>query len=194
MPAPKRKRDYRAEYKRRIERGLARGLSRSQARGHPAAKEKYISSPHPIDDAAFQISLKSLRSGKSLTEAAREIRVSPERLRNQARAKGAIRKKGQRWTVKTTLPRKMLIYSNGEARAITLGTLQQASKVGRYMAAVSKFMRNNDPASLSPFIGKFAIDNRGKRHTFETDPNTLYRLAASGGESFEQVYRIVVQQ
>ena len=192
MPKSKQKRNYKAEYQRRIERGLAKGLSRSQARGHPGAKEKYTRKPKPIDDAALQISLKALRSGSTLTQAAREIRVSPERLRNQAKAKGAIRKKGQRWEVIPKLPRQMLIYSKGGASTIVVGTPAQASKAGRYMAAVGKFMRTNDPASLKPFIGKFVADKQGKKHPFETNPNTLYRLAASGMETFEQVYRIII--
>ncbi len=185
-------RDYRAEYARRIERGLAKGLSRSQARGHPKAKEKNVRKPLPIGDAALQISLKELRAGKTLTEAARLIHVSPERLRNQAKAQGAIRRKGRRWVVRDSLPRRMLIYTGGAAIPITVGKMRQASSIGRYMAAVNKFLRTNDPASLKPFIGKSVTDIAGKKHPFETNPNTLYRISASGTESFEQVYRIVI--
>ena len=188
----KQQRDYRAEYERRIQRGIAKGLSRSQARGHPKAKEKNVRKPRPISDDAFQISLKALRSGSTLTEAAASIRVSPERLRNQARQLGLIQRKGRRWIVKKTLPREMLIYSNGEAHAIIVGTFPNASKIGRYMAGVSKFMRSNDPMHLKPFIGKSVSDMRGKSYVFETNPNALYRLSASGGESFEQVYRIII--
>ena len=189
---PKPKRDYRAEYKRRIERGLSKWLSRSQARGHPKAKEKNIRKPRPISDDAFQISLKALRSGKSLSEAAKTIRVSPERLRNQARQLGIIKRNGRRWVVRKNLPREMLLYSNGEAVAITVGTFPNASKVGRYMAAVRRFLRSNDPKHLKPFIGKFATDTDRKKHNFETNPNALYRLSASGADSFEQVYRIII--
>lgn len=189
---PKRKRDYKAEYKRRIERGLAKGYSLSQARGHPTSKEKHVGKTRPIPAEKFQISLKALRSGKSLKDAAREIRVSPERLRNQAKARGAIRKNKGRWTVVTRLSKEMLIYSNGEAYPITLDKPKEASKVGRYMSAVNKLMRSNDPTPLNPFKGKHATDYRSKKHVFETDPNALYRLAASGSETFEQVYRIVI--
>lgn len=188
----KRKRNYRAEYQRRIEKGLAKGLSRSQARGHPKAKEKSIRKRKLINDDAFQISLKALRSGKTLKEAAASIRVSPERLRNQAKELGIIRRQGRRWIVKTNLPRKMLVYSEGEAFAVTIGTLRYASKIGRYMSAVRRFLRSNDPAHLKPFIGKSATDTKGKSYIFETDPNAIYRLSASGGESFEQVYRIII--
>ena len=188
----KQKRDYKAEYKRRIERGLARGLTLSQARGHPKAKEKHIGKSRPIPENVIQISLKELRSGKSLTAIAREVRVSPERLRNQVQARGAIRKKNNRWKPVNDLPREMLIYTNGEEAVITVGKLTEASKIGRYMSAVAKFIRTNNPSGLAKFSKKYAKDIKGKKYLFETDPNTLYRLANSGTETFEQVYRIAV--
>jgi hypothetical protein len=185
-------RDYRAEYARRVERGIAKGLSRSQARGHPKAKEKNIRRPRPISDAALQISLQELRAGKTLTEAARLIHVSPERLRNQAKAQGAIRRKGRRWVVPNSLPRRMLIYTGGEAIPIILGKMTQASKVGRYMAAVSRLLNNNDLDSFKPFIGKSVTDIDGKKYVFETNPNFLYRISASGTESFKDVYKLII--
>ena len=186
------KRDYRAEYRRRVQRGLGKGLSLSQARGHPKVSEKPIRQPRPIADDRLQISLKALRSGKPLIEAAKQIRVSPERLRNQAKALGGIHKKHNRWVVKQTLPRQMLIYSEGEARTITIGRFKYASKLGSYMAAVGRFLSSNDISYLEPFIGKSVKDNRGNIYVFETNPNALYRIAASGQESFEQIYRIVI--
>lgn len=188
----KRKRDYKAEYRRRIERGLAKGLTLSQARGHPKAGEKNIKKPRPIQDEAFQISLKALRSGKTLAEAAKEIRVSPERLRNQAKKRGAIRKKGRRWIVKNDLPRQMLIYTDGTALSITISKFHYASKLGRYMAAVKRFLRSNNPEHLKPFISQSVKDRRDNTYIFETDPNALYRIAASGSETFEQIYRIII--
>lgn len=186
------KRDYKAEYKRRMERGKAKGLTPSQARGHPRAGEKYIRKPKPINDDAFQISLKALRSGKSLADAAREIRVSPQRLRNQANELGAIKKNGGRWIVKDELPRQMLIYSDGEAHTITISEFHYASDIGRYMAGIKRFLRTNDIDHLKPFIGQLVKDIQNKTFVFETDPNAIYRIATTGNETFEQVYRIII--
>lgn len=191
-PTNKQSRNYRAEYQRRIERGIARGFSRSKARGHPKAREKNVRKPRPIDDDAFEISLQALRSGKSLAEAAATIRVSPERLRNQARERGIIKRHGRRWVVKNNLPRRMLIYSKGEAFPIIIGTSRHASRAGRYMSAVKRFLRSNNPAHLKPFIGKSVTDMGGTAHGFETNPNAIYKLAHGNSESFEQVYRIII--
>lgn len=157
-------RDYRAEYTRRVERGLAKGLSRSQARGHPKAQEQNVRIPRPINDDDFQISLRELRSGKTLREVARLIHVSPERLRNQAAIRGAIIRQGRRWVVRDDLPRRMLIYSRGESFAITVGDFAEASMVGRYMAAVSKFLETNDPKPLEAFTKQSVRDRKGNTH------------------------------
>ena len=67
-----------------------------------------------------------------------------------------------------------------------------ASKVGRFMSAVSHFLRTNNPAGLREFEGASVTDVSRKTHTFETRPNALYRLASAHDQSFEHVYRIVV--
>lgn len=188
----KRKRDYRAEYQRRIKRGLARGLTRSQSRGHPTVNEQSIRAPRPIPDKQLQISLKALRSGSTLREVAKQIRVSPERFRNQAMALGAIRKHGGRWIVKKSLPRQMLVYTDGQSLRITISQFREASKLGRYMAGVGRFLSTNDATHLEEFVDKSVKDRKGSRYTLETNPNALYRIAATGSEAFEQIYRIVV--
>ena len=155
MKVSKQKRDYKAEYKRRIERGLARGLTLSQARGHPKAKENHIGKPRPIPDNVIQISLKELRSGKSLTAIAKEVRISPERLRNQIKAKGAIRKKNNRWAIpavsiecKTYLDKTMLQDASTAAG-------QLKSKNSNAMSiVVAEWLKLTDAVNLK----KFKID------------------------------------
>jgi hypothetical protein len=85
----------------------------------------------------------------------------------------------------------MLIYSDGQSLAITVGDFKTASQVGLFMAAAKRFLTSNDPDHLVPFVGRSVVDMAGKRHPFETRPNVLYRLASSATETFEQVYRIV---
>jgi hypothetical protein len=192
---PRKPRNYAAEYKRRLEKWLRRGFSRSQARGHPKPGELAIRSrrqPAALEDERLQRGLRILRQEKNLRAAARTIGVSPERLKHAAASKGAITKEGRRWVLNPDLPRRMLIYSRRHAVQITVGDQASASLVGRYMAAVGKFLDSNDRDSLTPFVGQSVTDISGKSYPFETNPNALYRLTSAGGESFEAVYRIVV--
>jgi len=188
----KRKRDYKAEYRRRIERGIAKGLTRSQARGHPKATEKPVRKPKPIPDDKLQISLRDLRKGHGLAHAAKQIRVSPERLRNQAVEQGFIAKERGRWVINPNLSRQMPVISNGQMFTLTFSSPALISRVGQFNAAVGHFLSSNDIAFLEPFFNETVIDSNGNEHLLETDPNALYRLAASGMEAFENVYRYTV--
>ena len=188
-------RDYAAEYARRIARWLAKGLSRSQARGHPKPGEGALivrKRRVPLDDERLQRALRVLRQDRNLSAAAKAARISPERLRQVAASKGAITKQKRRWVVNPALPRRMPIYSQGRQIAVTVGGLSSASLIGRYMSAVGNLFKSNDRKWLQPFIGQSVADISGKAYPFETNPNALYRLASTGGDSFEQVYRIVV--
>ena len=191
----KRKRDHKSEYARRVRLAAERGLSRSQARGHPKPGEAAVSKrqlQYPIEDSRLQLGLKLLRQGRPLTKVAKEIHVSPERLRNYGGRKKAIEKRGRRWVVRHDLPRRVLIYSAGQELAITVGDFETASLVGRYMAHVRWFLESNNRAHLKSFAGKSVKDIDGDSYPLLTDPNALYALAHASETSFEQIYRIVV--
>ncbi len=190
-----RKRDYVAEYARRIARAFANGLSKSQARGHPKPAEAVVAlkrTAKPIEDDRLQLALKVLRQEKSLTAAAREAKVSPERLRHYATEKNIVERQGRRWIVRQQLPRRMLLFSDGRAVQVVVGDFASASKVGRFMSAVSAFLRTNNPAGLREFEGMSVADISGKTHVFETRANALYRIASAHDQSFEHIYRIVI--
>ena len=144
-----------------------------------------------ISDARLERGLRVLSETKNIAQAARSIRVSEERFKRAAKRKAAIRKRKGVWTVVRRLPRKMPIFSGGRQLAITVNS-KSASLIARYMSAVGKFLKSNDPKFLAEFKGVSVKDASGKVHPFETDPNTLYRLSSAGGEPFEEMYRIVL--
>lgn len=190
-----RQRDFKAEYARRVARGLRRGFSRAQARGHPKVGESHISPT--LQKASFdprlEQGLKGLRQGKSLTAAARQIRTSPERLRRYVNRAGVVEKRRGRWIASDdNRHRELAFFSRGKVLTITVADFATAALIGRYMAGVSQFLRTNDPGHLEPFAGESVNDVSGQNHPFETRPNVLFRLDSVGGETFEQVYRIVV--
>lgn len=191
---PKRVRDYVAEYRKRIERGLAKGLSRSQARGHRRANEGSPSTggmAKPIEDHKLRLALRELRKEGSLSRAASQAHISPERLRRLAVEQGVIERRARKWSIRADLPRQLPIYSEGRERIITVGDFAAASQAGKYMAAVSRFLATNDPKYLASYAGTSITDIKGKSYPLETRPNTLYRLAHASPASFEQIYRIV---
>lgn len=191
---PKRIRDYKAEYARRIAGGRAKGLSRAQARGHPRPREKLASSPvaeRGTYSRRLELGFKAIERGKTLTASAKQIHVSPERLRRYLTEQRVAEKHGRKWVPRSDhRVRQMLLYTRGRARSVQVNRAQ-ASDVGTYFSAVARFLAENDPLILLPYEDRGVTDIRGAFHPFEIDPNTLYRLSNTGRESFEQVYRIV---
>jgi hypothetical protein len=189
-----RKRNYRTEYQRRIQRGFARDLSRSQARGHPRLHERHVSpklAKREINPD-LEEARKKIQDGKSLTAAARQEHVAPERLRNYLGRMEVLEKRDGRWLVNDQRPRPVLIYSRGRAYTVTVPNYEASKLVGEYMAAVKEFLKTPDATLLEPYKGKSVVDVKGKRHVFETRPNVLYRLDEAATDSFEQVYKIIV--
>jgi hypothetical protein len=190
-----RTRDYRAEYQQRLARGLAKGMSRSQARGHPKAGQRHAS-PKAAErraDRALLEGLRALRETGSLTEASRKTKVAPERLRRFAQSLDFVEKRGRRYSVgEDPWIRRVLLYSNGRRVTTAVQGYEEARRVGLYWEAVREFKNANDRTYLAPFVGAQITDASGKKYTLETRPNVLYRLLAAGGDSFEQVYQIVV--
>lgn len=148
--------------------------------------------PRKISEKRFQRGLRILQELKDLFPAAKAAGVSPKEFTKVALAKGAIRKQGKGWVVKGSLPRQMLIFSGGREVTVTVRGLKAASLIGSYMAAVKQFLKTNNASAVAPFIGRGVKDTARITHPFETNPNSIYRLASAGDQAFEQIYRIVV--
>lgn len=189
-----RTRDYKAEYAKRVERGLKQGLSRSQARGHPKPREtpKRILAKQPKFDRNLEEGFRALKGGKTLTQSAKSVHISPERLRRYIAEAGLAHRHGRRWIIgPDNRPRIMRMFSRGKIITVTVDPAE-ASVIGKYLDAVRHFLNSNEPMFLKMFAGKSVTDIKGKTHPLETDPNALYRLDATGSGSFEDIYRIVV--
>jgi hypothetical protein len=187
-------RNHAAEYARRKQLGLESGLTLSQARGHSRAGEKPVSSKATIAryDKQLEEGVKAIRKGKSLSAAAHELRVSPEKLRRYIRTADIAEKVSGRYAItKDRRPREELLHTRGKTIHVIVPNYDAASEVGFYMQGVKRFLLFNNIAVLQPFEGHGVTDILGKYHPFETRPNVLYRLDSMGTETFEDVYRIL---
>jgi hypothetical protein len=183
-------RDYRDEYRRRVGRALARGLSRSQGRGHPRSGETLLRPKPKSSDERLERALKSLRATGNQAKAANEAGVSPERFRRFLRENKLAHREGRSWRITDDRPRDVVaITTRGEQRFKIAG-FEVASLVMSHRAAVIRFRDTNESSELERFVGVSVTDTRGRKHTLETHPNALYRLAAAGSEGFEIVYRL----
>ena len=143
-------------------------------------------------DPRLEFGLQYMREGNPLAEAARKIGVTPAHLRSYVTATGIATRKSGKWHFKRDRRfRRMPLYSDGRRIVITVHNGKTASLIGSYMRAVRLFFDTEDIHLLDPFREQSVPDANGKRYVFETRPNVLLRLDASGIEPFEITYEIV---
>lgn len=188
-----RQRDYKKEYARRVARGIAAGKSRSAARGHPRAEDLGPLAPRPLDrSSGFEKALKAMKRGSSLKSAASLFGLKPERLRRHIKQRTTARYVGGKWVIFDLRPQPVWLATKGRLRTVTVA-VDDASEVGRYWAAVSKFLETNDANFLEPFFGHGVRDAKGKFHPFEVRPNRLRKLDAVGDLNFIELYANVAR-
>jgi len=186
----------RKTYRERIESGIARGLSRSQAAGHPRAGEPYIRPPRStgfLDDKLIT-ALRTFRSNNNVSAAAREAHVGRERFRRFLDAEKVAARQGRAWKITDNLVREVDMISQGGRLVVRVRGFDAASAIEKHNAAVRAFLgkRRGDITVLAPFIGVVITDTAGRKHTLQTGPNRLLRLASTGGDGFEAVYKILI--
>ena len=62
---------------------------------------------------------------------------------------------------------------------------KQASQLGRYMSAVSKYLRTGDVDGLAEFEGQSVAG-----HALITDPDILSSLAQAGALTLDEIYAV----
>ena len=186
-------RDFKAEYRRRIARAESRGLTRSQARGHARPGEAWVRAKPTlvVQDDRLEFALRALRATGSQSGAAKAAGISTERFRRFLAEGELAHREGRTWQLTDNRLREVRLISDARTQQVRVAGFEASSIVGRYNEAVRAFLETNDISKLQPFVGVAIRDAKGKLHLLETQPNTLYRLAASGSEGFEQIYRLV---
>jgi hypothetical protein len=125
-----------------------------------------------------------------LARTAKALRISRERLRRYIGDYGDFRRQHGRWRIVVDHRRFQLpMYTAGRVRRVTVDA-EGASELGRYMAAVGRFLITNKRAVLRPFEGRGVVNAFGQFLPFETDPDALYALDAKGEVTFHQIYQL----
>jgi len=84
--------------------------------------------------------------------------------------------------------RRLLIPAVGGVREVMIRGSKEASRLGKYWAAVQKYLQTGDDSVLIKFRDKSFADATGKRYSFPTDLKQLDRQASAGVLSFESMY------
>lgn len=135
-----------------------------------------------IYNRALRVLARMRRTGASLTAAAHEEHIDPRTVRKYLRVE--LRGRG-RPTKADRRKRDMLIPTILGNVPITVRGSKQASRLGRYMSAVGKYLRKGDVDALSEFQGK-SIGG----HPLITDPEVLRSLAHAGALSLDEIYAV----
>lgn len=84
--------------------------------------------------------------------------------------------------------RRLRIPVPGGVRGVVIRGSREASRLGKYWAAVQKYLQTGDDSPLLRFEGRTFTDASGNRHLFPTDLKQLDRQASAGVLSFESMY------
>lgn len=158
----------------------------------PRTSEQLHSLPEHVQEARTKSlnAISRMRAdGITLYSAAREYGVDPRTVIRWG--KPALRKrKNGRYAAKRSdrLLRVLNIPAEHGAREIAVLDSRQASEVGKYSAAVQRYLATGDASSLRAFRGKEIELVDGARLALLTGLKDLDRLGSAGVLSFESLY------
>lgn len=122
------------------------------------------------------------RTGTSLTAAAKEEHIDPRTVRKYLKTELRGRRKP---TKADRRRREMLVPTTLGNSPVTVRGSRQASQLGRYMSAVSKYLRTGDVDGLAEFEGQVIGG-----YVLITDPDLLSSLAQAGALTLDEIYAV----
>jgi len=127
--------------------------------------------------------LRKMRKGEALTNASKDVRVSPTTVKKYV---GSALVKTKRRIVphkEDGLLRRTKIYENGRLVSIQVRGNKKASRILAYRDSVERRIDNDKKDALVPFEGIVVTDFEGKRHRLETDVSKLKAILEKHEES-----------
>jgi len=150
----------------------------------PRSQDRWIRVTHAVS---------KMRANRvSLREASREFGLDPRVVARLGKSALRKRKNGQYAAKRADKLLRILAIpapdEKGGKREIAVRDSRQATILGKYWAAVQKYLQTGDSSALNKFRGKRITDAGGKRVPLLTDLTELDRLGSAGVWSFESIY------
>jgi hypothetical protein len=172
--------------------GHSKALGRLKRTAQAFVSPRLLSSKErKLQQDAIDVAAEMRKTGDALTTVTRRLGV--DRRAVSRRLTPYLEKRGGRLALADgdRLPRAMVLYDERGAYTVIVRSQREASKIGRYHAALGRWRRSypKDQRILAPFKRMVVTDENGVKHRFLTDPIALARLFASREIRFESVYR-----
>jgi hypothetical protein len=124
----------------------------------------------------------------SLARASKEMAMTPMMVRRYVGTALAKAPNGRYRAKPFDRLRRALNFLTEEGQIpIVVHSSKSASRIGRYWAAVNRYLKTGDFSGIEDFRSK-AIRAGSKRYVFVTDPHVLKRLGNAGELSIEHIY------
>jgi len=136
---------------------------------------------------ALHVLARMRRTDATLTVAAREEHIDPRTVRKYVGSElRGLREEGRTLPTKSDRRRRdMLLPTTLGATPVAIHGSAQASKLGRYMSAVGKYLRTGETDALEEFAGQSIAG-----HPLITDPEQLSSLAQAGALQLDEIYAL----
>ena len=158
----------------------------------PTTARQYFSRSRQFQetwDSVAHVISKMRAERVSLRRASKEYGIDPEVVLKLGRSALRKRRNGKYVARKTDrLLRMMSVLTPEGRREIAVRDSRQASVLGKYWAAVQRYLQTGDDSALREFQGEKITDASRKRHALITDLNQLNALGSAGVLSFESLY------
>jgi hypothetical protein len=141
-------------------------------------------------DARFELAVRQLNRGRSISATARVFGLSVKNFRGQLARKRLLKRKGTRWITQDDRLRRVTVMTGGRFRTLIVRGYKQARLIGEHHHAAGQFVRTNEVGVIKRFKGRTVQAANGRRYVLETDPNTLHRIAAIDSPQFHEIYAI----
>jgi len=158
----------------------------------PTTARQYFSRSRKFQETWDSVAhvISTMRTDRvSLRKASREFEIDPSVVLKLGRSGLRKQSTGKYVARKTDRLLRILSVLTPEGRRETaIRDSRQASLLGRYWAAVQRYLQTGDDSALRKFQGKKITDASRKRHPLITDLNQLNTLGSAGVLSFESLY------